>query len=97
MLALLAFGLIHLALIWNGDILTEYALAGFVVLPFLFAPYWVVGTSSLALLGLYFGGSLMRLMPLPSAAWMIQHVVTADRIYATGSFSQVLAQPDMKW
>jgi hypothetical protein len=28
---LLAFGLIHLCLIWNGDILTEYALAGLIV------------------------------------------------------------------
>jgi uncharacterized protein len=31
LLVLLAIGLIHLFLIWNGDILTEYALAGFVV------------------------------------------------------------------
>src|SRR5438552_1457731 len=28
LIVLLAFGLIHLCLIWNGDILTEYALAG---------------------------------------------------------------------
>ena len=28
LVVLLAFGLIHLCLIWNGDILTEYALAG---------------------------------------------------------------------
>jgi len=32
---LLAIGLLHLLLIWNGDILTEYAVAGFIVLPFL--------------------------------------------------------------
>src|SRR3954468_6798656 len=28
LIVLLAFGLIHLCLIWNGDILAEYALAG---------------------------------------------------------------------
>src|SRR3954452_8419726 len=32
---LLVIGLVHLYLIWNGDILVEYALAGIVLLPFL--------------------------------------------------------------
>ena len=39
LLALLAIGLIHLLLIWNGDILTEYAVAGFLVLPVLLLRY----------------------------------------------------------
>ena len=30
---LLVIGVAHLFLIWNGDILTEYSLAGFIVLP----------------------------------------------------------------
>src|SRR4051794_35101765 len=48
---LLAFGLAHLLLICNGDIFTEYAIAGFVVLPFLYgsrrllAPRWAVSLS----------------------------------------------------
>src|SRR5262245_23669589 len=33
---LMLIGGVHLSLIWNGDILLEYAIAGFVVLPFLF-------------------------------------------------------------
>src|SRR6266446_9316161 len=43
LIGLLAFGLIHLCLIWNGDILTEYALAGLFVLPLLFGPRWLLG------------------------------------------------------
>ena len=39
--ALLAIGLLHLLLIWNDDILTEYAVAGFIVLPFLWGPRWL--------------------------------------------------------
>jgi uncharacterized protein len=31
---LMLVGLVHLLLIWNGDILFEYAMAGFIVLPF---------------------------------------------------------------
>jgi len=33
---LLGFGLVHLLLVWNGDILTEYAIAGLLILPLLF-------------------------------------------------------------
>src|SRR4029078_10704335 len=34
-IAVLVFGAMHVLLIWNGDILTEYALAGLMVLPLL--------------------------------------------------------------
>ncbi|MGJ4947874.1 DUF418 domain-containing protein [Bradyrhizobium sp. HKCCYLS20291] len=91
LLVLLAIGLVHLTLLWNGDILTEYALAGLIVLPFLFAPNWLVIASSLALLGLYFTGWLVNVLPLPSSAWMTQHVADANRIYASDSFPQILA------
>ena len=50
---LLAIGLLHLCLIWHGDILTEYALAGLVVLPFLWGPRWLLACSALAFLALY--------------------------------------------
>src|SRR5215467_2812890 len=46
LIVLLTFGLIHLCLIWNGDILTEYALAGLIVLPFLFGPRWLLVNGS---------------------------------------------------
>ena len=89
---LLAFGLIHLCLIWNGDILTEYALAGFIVLPFLFGPRGLLAVAALASLGLYLA---MQAFPppglFPSAASIAQDVMDANRIYATGGFLDVLA------
>jgi uncharacterized protein len=89
---LLAFGLIHLCLIWNGDILTEYALAGLIVLPFLFGPRWLVAVAALASLGLYLE---MQVFPpsgwWPSTAAIRQDVAEAHRIYATGGFPDVLA------
>jgi uncharacterized protein len=89
---LLAFGLIHLCLIWNGDILTEYALAGLIVLPFLFGPRWLLAVAALAFLGLYLA---MQAFPVPGlwprAAAMRQDIVEALRIYATGGFLDVLA------
>ena len=85
LVVLLAFGLIHLCLIWNGDILTEYALAGFIVLPFLFGPRWLLAVAALASLGLYLE---MQVFPppglWPSTAALGQDVAEAHRIYADG-------------
>lgn len=92
LVVLLAFGLIHLCLIWNGDILTEYALAGLIVLPFLFGPRWLVAVAALGFLGLYLA---MQAFPppglWPGTAALAQDVVEAHRIYPTGGFLDVLA------
>lgn len=88
--ALLAFGIIHLALIWNGDILTEYALAGLLVLPFLYGPRWLLAGSGLALLAVYASSYLFRLLPFPDAGWLAHRIVEARETYATGSFLEIL-------
>ncbi|MBR0686668.1 DUF418 domain-containing protein [Bradyrhizobium manausense] len=90
--ALLGFGVIHLCLIWNGDILTEYALAGFIVLPFLSGPRWLLALAVLVFLALYLA---MQAFPpvglFPSRTVIWRDVVDANRIYATGGFLDVLA------
>ncbi|MBA2400756.1 MAG: DUF418 domain-containing protein [Bradyrhizobium sp.] len=92
LVVLLAFGLIHLCLIWNGDILTEYALAGLIVLPFLFGPRWLLAVAALASLGLYLA---MQAFPPPGlwlgTAALAQDVAEAYRVYPTGGFLDVLA------
>jgi uncharacterized protein len=91
LVVLLAIGLVHLTLIWNGDILTEYALAGLVVQPFLFGPRWLVGISSLAFLSFYLSGYLFRLVPPFDKFWIAQHVIEATRVYGTGGLSEILS------
>jgi uncharacterized protein len=89
---LLAIGLVHLFLIWNGDILVEYALAGFIVLPFLFGPRWLLAVASLLFLALYL--AMPQLLPpsvFPSTAAMARDVAEANQVYATGGFFDVLA------
>ena len=89
---LLAIGLVHLYLIWNGDILVEYALAAFVVLPFLFGPRWLAGSAAFLLLALYVVLPLVPpLVPLPGRAALAALVAEAPRIYGTGGYFDVLA------
>ena len=90
---LLAIGLVHLTLVWNGYILTEYALAGLFVLPVLFGPRWLLASGELLFLGLYLTSYLARLLPLPDTTWLAEHVLEARRVYGTGGFSEVRLIP----
>jgi uncharacterized protein len=90
--ALLGIGVVHLFLIWNGDILSEYALAGFIVLPFLYGPRWIAAAAAAAFFGIYLVVPFLpSLVLLPSQAWIVQHAAEATRAYGQGGFAEVLA------
>ena len=92
-LAFLMFiGAAHLVLIWNGDILFEYAIAAFVVLPFLFCRLRTLTLAGTALLAVFIASSFLpEIASMPSRAWMTQNVADAARIYGSGGFAEVLA------
>src|SRR5258707_9337925 len=82
---LLLIGAAHLVLIWNGDILFEYAIAGFVVLPFLFCRLRLLTIAGTALLAVFLVAPFLPpIASMPSRAWMIQNVAEATRIYGSG-------------
>ena len=85
LLVLLVFGLLHLLFIWNGDILTEYAIAGMLVLPFLMAPTWAIAVGFACCLALYLAMPMMSLpIPWPDAETLRRHVADANIAYGTG-------------
>lgn len=90
---LLGFGAIHLTLIWNGDILTEYALAGLVVLPFLGARNAIVAAGAGLFLLLYIVNPMLPVLtPLPDDAWLQEQVAGAAQAYGHGGYVAVLVQ-----
>jgi uncharacterized protein len=89
---LMLVGAAHLVLVWNGDILFEYAVAGFVVLPFLFCRLRVLTIAGAAVLAVFLASPFLPpIAAMPSRAWMIQNVADATRIYGSGGFAEVLA------
>ncbi|GGA40730.1 DUF418 domain-containing protein [Dyella nitratireducens] len=92
LVVLLGFGLIHFYLIWNGDILTEYALIGLIALPMLYLSNVWLATIALLLLAFYMGlpHSLSPDFFWPSTEWLQQHVEEANRVYASGSYAEIL-------
>jgi uncharacterized protein len=87
---LLCLGLIHLLFIWNGDILTEYAIAGLVVLPLLSLRSMPLLVGALSLLTLHaVGPILLYSIQWPDAATLRDHVASANQIYSTGSLAEI--------
>jgi uncharacterized protein len=89
---LLLFGVIHLTIIWNGDILTEYAIAGLLVLPLVGCSRRVLAMAAGAAMLVYLA---MPWVPLPfsfpSPDWINDHVISARAAYSAGSFGEVLS------
>ncbi len=86
-MVLLAIGAAHLFLLFNGDILVEYAVVGMVVLPFLFGPRWLALLVAVASLVLF----LTMPVQLPSRFWIGERIAQATMAYADGGFLDVLA------
>ena len=90
LIVLLAFGLIHLLFIWNGDILTEYAIAGMIVLPFLKCRNRFIGFCAALFLLLYLFLPFFPLpIGLPEVEEMKKHVAAANSIYANGNYFSI--------
>jgi uncharacterized protein len=88
--ALLFIGLVHLVFVWNGDILTEYAVAGFLALPLLACPRPLLVAVAAASF-LVFVAPLPYPAPFASEPAMHEHVAAATSIYAHGTFREVQA------
>jgi uncharacterized protein len=89
---LFAIGAAHLFLIWNGDILVEYAVAGLLVLPFLFAPRWLLVVAAMTALALFLAMPLLPpVVHLPSNVWIRANIAQAGQVYGGGGLLDVLA------
>jgi len=92
LLVLLGLGILHLCFIWNGDILTEYALVGLIALPFLYASNRILIVACAMALLIYVA------MPFwlpdsflgPDEAGLRQYVRLATSVYASGTWSEIV-------
>jgi uncharacterized protein len=92
LVVLLLIGAVHLFLIWNGDILVEYAVAGLIVLPLLFGPGWLALVAATASLVFFVAMPLLPpVVEFPSQPWIRDHIAQAASAYGDGGFLDVLA------
>jgi uncharacterized protein len=92
LVVLLVIGMVHLFLICNGDILVEYAIAGLVVLPFLFGPRWLILLAATASLLFFLAMPLLPpVVQFPSQPWLREHIAEAARVVGHGGFLDIIA------
>jgi uncharacterized protein len=82
LLVLLGFGIVHLLFVWNGDILTEYALAGLLVLPLIREDAETLAVAALGTFGFYVAMPALHLpIAWPDSDSLARHVDAANRVY----------------
>lgn len=86
---LLAFGLAHLLLVWNGDILTEYALLGFVATPLVAAGPSRLLRWAFALFAISVLLSLLPWPAIPDPGMLAIENEVASRIYSSGTWLEI--------
>jgi uncharacterized protein len=86
---LLAIGLVHMLLVWNGDILTLYAVCGFLLLPLLRLPAAVLLAAGVAALAV--GHLLPWEFVWPSEETLRRASTEAGVVYTSGGYGDVLA------
>lgn len=98
LIVLLLVGLVHLTLVWNGDILTEYALAGLLVLPFLDASPRTLLRWAIALYAFYLVAPVLPFMPAwPDDSLLRAEYADALRIYGAGTWEQMRRYSLHEW
>lgn len=89
LLVLLALGLCHLIFIWNGDVLTLYAMCGFLLLPFLRMPTPVLAILGIGAIGLSFVAPWGFLLPDDETLHRLAD--ESKKVYSKGSIGEVMA------
>jgi uncharacterized protein len=90
LLVLAGIGTLHATLIWYGDILLTYAVAGFMLVPFAFRRTWVLIAGAVTFLVLSSGSYLgfWDLGLAGRAPWLT--LATFDRTFGEGSYLEVV-------
>ena len=89
---LLVIGLAHMLLIWNGDILSLYALCGLLLIPLLKLRVGLLVTFSIAAITMTFLPIYGGLYPVESL--MRAHAKFATHVYSQGSFGEIM---EFRW
>jgi uncharacterized protein len=87
---LLSIGLLHMFLIWSGDILTLYGVCGLLLIPFVAMSARRLAAAGIAVI------AMAPFLPFfdvlfPTDAATRAHAAVATRVYATGGFTEIMA------
>jgi uncharacterized protein len=91
------FGALHLLFIWNGDILTQYALGGLLLLPLLAASDRTLLKWMWALLAMHLVLPILAAPFWPDLETLRRLLEQADRIYSSGTWLEVRIHSWVEW